>query len=210
MRVCRFLPVLMLALAVPATADIAFYRDQPKSYVASNIFMLEVDGAGIDQTPGGVLFRLGGMVDRHFGAEVRLGRGLWHESQPQDDDSRLKISVDHVVGVYGTARLPFDVPLITLPLVDKLFVHALVGAADVQLRSELTQCDPDCSRQVQHNGRTDLSWGVGMGMELALPKIELPLFDAPRRIGLSLEYMHYGSKYDVDLNAIEAGVMVFF
>src|SRR5690606_30534154 len=118
---------------------------------------------GLDQTPGGFLFRLGGMVDRHFGAEVRLGRSLWHETQ-RFPGSRVQIDVDHIAGVYGTARLPFNVPLIDVPLVDKLFVHVLAGVADVQLRGEYDVCAGGCgATQLRRDAATDLSWGVGMG-----------------------------------------------
>ena len=150
------------------------------------------------------------MVDPHFGAEVRLGRGFWHETQ-RAPGIRVQIDVDHVAGVYGTGRLPFDVPFVELPLVDKLFVHALVGVADVQLRTETDICAPVCNNtSVDRDSITGLSWGVGMGMELKLPKIELPVLNSPRRIGLSLEYMDYGGKDSIDVSGIEAGLMVFF
>lgn len=211
MRGSRIFPaVLLLALSPAALAEIAVYRDAPTSYVGANIMMPNVKGAGLDQVPGGFLFRLGGMVDPHFGAEVRLGRGFWHETQ-RAPGTRVQIDVDHIAGVYGTARLPFDVPLVELPLVDKLFVHALVGVADVQLRTETDTCAGGCgATRVDHDSATDMSWGVGMGMELKLPKIELPVFNSPRRIGLSLEYMNYGGKNDIDVSGIEAGLMVFF
>lgn len=211
MRGFRTFPAaLLLALSPAALADIAVYRDAPTSYVGANIMTLNVDGDVLDQTAGGFLFRLGGMIDPHFGAEVRLGRGFWHETQ-RFPGTRIQVDVDHVAGVYGTARLPFDVPLIELPLVDKLFVHALLGVADVQLRTETDICAGGCgATQVDHDSATDLSWGVGMGMELKLPKIELPVFNSPRRIGLSLEYMNYGGKDEIDLTGVEAGLMVFF
>lgn len=204
-----FLAALLLALSPAALAEIAVYRDAPVSYVGANIMTLNVDGDVLDQTAGGFLFRLGGMIDPHFGAEVRLARGFWHETQ-RFPGTRVQVDVDHVAGLYGSARLPFDVPLIELPLVDKLFVHALLGVADVQLRSEINTCAVGCTTQVSHDSATDLSWGVGMGMELKLPKIELPVLNSPRRIGLSLEYMNYGAKYDIDLTGVEAGLMVFF
>ncbi len=211
MRGFRIFPAaLLLALSPAALAEVAVYRDAPISYVGANIMTLNVDGGVLDQTAGGFLFRLGGMIDPYFGAEVRLGRGFWHETQ-RFPGSRVQVDVDHVAGVYGTARLPFDVPLIELPLVDKLFVHALVGVADVQLRTETDICAGGCgATRVDHDSSTDMSWGVGMGMELKLPKIELPVFNSPRRIGLSLEYMNYGGKNDIDLSGVEAGLMVFF
>lgn len=211
MRGLRIVPALALLLGGPALADIAVYRDAPVSYVGANILTLNAEGPAFDQTPGGFLFRLGGMVDPNFGAEVRIGRGLWHETE-RAGVARLQLDVDHVAGVYGTGRLPFDVPLVELPLVDKLFVHGLVGIADVQLRTEADICgNPGCGgTRITRANSTDLSWGVGLGMELALPRIELPVLNSPRRMGLSLEYMNYGGKNDVDLTGIEAGLMIFF
>jgi hypothetical protein len=210
MRAFRFLPALLLVMSGGVAADIAVYRDAANSYVGANIALISVEANTVDQTPGGFVFRLGGMVDKHWGAEVRLGRTFWHEVEYTPGGGSRQVDIDHVIGVYGTGRLPFNVPFIEVPLVDKLFVQAMAGVADVQLRSRTVSCTPDCTRTYRRNDATDLSWGVGMGMELALPKIELPVFNAPRRIGLSLEYMNYGGKYDVDFTGIEAGLMVFF
>jgi hypothetical protein len=211
MRGSHFFPVLLLGLCSAATAEIAVYRDAPNSYVAANIMMTTVEGGQVDQSQGGFSFRLGGMIDENFGAEVRLGRGLWHETQRLPGDVRLQIDVDHVAGLYGTARLPFNVPLIDVPLVDKLFVHALAGVADIQLRAQQDICVGGCrGTTVTRESALDFSWGLGVGAELKLPKIELPVMNMPRRVGLSLEYMDYSGFDDVDVSGIEAGVMVFF
>ena len=57
----------------------------------------------------------------------------------------------------------------------------------------------------QSNDRTDMSWGVGIGLETRVPQ---KLY--PNKIGLSLEYMDYGDKYDMPIDAIEAGIQFFF
>lgn len=211
MRGSHIFPVLLLGLCSAATAEIAVYRDAPNSYVAANIMMTTVDGGPIDQNQGGLTVRMGGMLDENFGAEVRLGRGLWHETQRLPGAVRLQVDVDHIAGVYAVGRLPFAVPLVELPLVDRLFVHALAGVADVQLRAEQDICVGTCgATTVTRESTTDFSWGVGIGAELKLPRVELPVLNTPRRIGLSLEYMTYGGWKDVDVSGIEAGVMVFF
>ncbi|MCC1496062.1 outer membrane beta-barrel protein [Alcanivorax sp. 1008] len=211
MRGYHIFPVLLVGLCSAATAEIAVYRDAPNSYVATNIMMTNVQGGQVDQSQGGFSVRMGGMVDQNFGAEVRLARGLWHETQRLPGSVRLQIDVDHIAGVYAVGRLPFDVPLVELPLVDRLFVHALAGVADVRLRAEQDICIGGCgSTTVTRRSNLDFSWGLGIGAELKLPKVELPVLNMPRRVGLSLEYMNYQGWKDVDVTGIEAGVMVFF
>ena len=211
MRGSHFFPVLLLGLCSAANAEIAVYRDAPNSYVAANIMITTVEGGQVDQNQGGFSVRMGGMLDENFGAEVRLGRGLWHETQRLPGDIRLQVDVDHIAGVYAVGRLPFAVPVVELPLVDRLFVHALAGVADVQLRAEQDFCVGGCGgTKVTRKSVLDFSWGVGFGAELKLPKIELPVLNMPRRVGLSLEYMNYSGFDDVDVSGIEAGVMVFF
>lgn len=199
---------MSLVLSMPVLAEVAVFREQPKSYVASNIMVATLDAEGIDQQPGGFLFRLGGMMDEYYGAEVRLGRGFWHESDQLPGGGRLRIDIDHVLGVYFTGRKSFPLPFIRLPLVDGLFVQGQLGVADVQLKGRTLVCGAECSRSVDRRTTTDLSWGVGVGTELTLPKMQIP--GVPRNVGLSLEYMNYGGKNDLDITSLEAGIMVFF
>lgn len=211
MKGFRVFPALLLGLCCTATAEMSVYRDKPNSYVATNLMFTNIDGGAVDQTQGGFSVRMGGMLDENFGAEVRFGRGLWHETQRFPSGARVQADVDHIAGIYGVARLPFAVPFVQLPVVDRLFVHALAGVADVQLRHEQNICLAGCGRtMVRRSSALDFSWGVGLGMEIDMPKTNLPVFNLPQRVGLSLEYMDYSGFNDVDLSGIEAGIMMFF
>lgn len=211
MKIVQILSALLLGLCSAAMADTSVYRDKPNSYVATNLMFTNIDDGAVDQTQGGLSVRMGGMLDENFGAEVRFGRSLWHETQRFPTGDRIQADVDHVAGLYGVVRLPFRMPFVQLPVVDRLFVHALAGLADVQLRYEQNLCLAGCGpTRVRRSSELDFSWGMGMGVEIKLPKTNLPVVNMPERLGLSLEYMNYSGFNNIDVSGIEAGVMMFF
>jgi len=83
-----------------------------------------------------------------------------------------------------------------------MFVQAQAGVAAAQIKTETESC-ATCSGGVDRNDRTDLSWGLGVGLNVRVPAM-------PNRVNLSLEYMDYGDKYDLEISAVEAGFQVFF
>jgi hypothetical protein len=211
MKGFRVFPVLLLGLCCTATAQTSIYRDKPNSYVATNLMFTNIDGGAVSQTQGGLSVRMGGMLDENFGVEARFGRGLWHETQYFPTGDRIQLDVDHVAGLYGVARLPFSVPFVQPPVIDRMFVHALAGLADVQLRHERNVCSPICGpTRVRRSSALNFSWGLGMGVEIKLPETSQPTQMMPQRLGLSLEYMNYSGFNDADVSGIEVGLMMFF
>jgi hypothetical protein len=92
-----------------------------------------------------------------------------------------------------------------------MFVHALAGLADVQLRHERNVCSPICGpTRVRRSSALNFSWGLGMGVEIKLPETSQPTQMMPQRLGLSLEYMNYSGFNDADVSGIEVGLMMFF
>lgn len=195
-------PVLAEDKAPLEPERVAVYRERPSSYAGLGLFSSTVDANTTSQKPGGLHVRMGGMLDQHWGAEVRLARGVWHE-RDRVGNAKIQQDIDYLAGAYLTSRWAFAVPLVELPLVQRMFVQGHLGVAGVRLRTEIERCTPACDTRATRNDWTDLSWGGGVGLEVKLPQI-------PNQIGLSLEYMHYGDKYDVEVSAIEAGFQVFF
>lgn len=195
-------PVLAQDKAPLEPEPVAVYRERPSSYAGLGLFSSTVETPATSQKPGGLHVRMGGMLDEHWGAEVRLARGFWHETD-RLGNSKVQHDVDYLAGAYLTSRWAFAVPLVELPMVQRMFLQGHLGVADARIRSETETCTPACIDRVTRNDRTDLSWGVGVGLEVKLPSV-------PNQIGLSLEYMDYGDKYDVEVSAIEAGFQVFF
>lgn len=195
-------PVLAQDKAPLEPEPVAVYRERPSSYAGLGLFSSTVETPATSQKPGGLHVRMGGMLDEHWGAEVRLARGFWHETD-RLGNSKVQHDVDYLAGAYLTSRWAFAVPLVELPMVQRMFLQGHLGVADARIRSETETCTPACIDRVTRNDRTDLSWGVGVGLEVKLPSV-------PNQIGLSLEYMDYGDKYDVEISAIEAGFQVFF
>ncbi|MBQ0753952.1 MAG: outer membrane beta-barrel protein [Gammaproteobacteria bacterium] len=202
-------PVLMPTIAKAATAadqvaepdKVAIYRESPDTYVGLGLISTQIEGGVLDQAPGGLHIRAGGMLDPNWGVEVRLARGFWHERQ-KVGDARVQIDIDHLAGFYLTRRWDFAVPVIEIPMVKGMFVQAQAGVAAAQIKVEVDSC-ATCRGGVDRNDRTDLSWGLGIGLNVRVPTL-------PNRVNLSLEYMDYGDKDDIEISAIEAGFQVFF
>ena len=195
-------PVLAQDKAPLEPEPVAVYRERPSSYAGLGLFSSTVETPATSQKPGGLHVRMGGMLDEHWGAEVRLARGFWHETD-RLGNSKVQHDVDYLAGAYLTSRWAFAVPLVELPMVQRMFIQGHLGIAGARVRSETETCAPACIDRVTRSDRTDLSWGAGLGLEVKLPQV-------PNQVGLSLEYMHYGDKYDVEISAIEAGFQVFF
>ena len=220
MRLISCLALVMGLIFAPlAQAErVSVYRDAKNSYVGVNLTHQWLEGpleaGSSEQNPGGMMFRFGGMMDNYWGAEVRMGRGFWHTVDRVGADTRVKADVYHIAGLYAPGRYAFDVPFIKLPLVNKLYVQGSLGVADSKIKyrsyiTDSTSATPTQTRDVQRHDATDLSWGVGAGALVTLPRLRLIPF-LPRNLGLSLEYFHYGDKYDAELTSIEAGGMIFF
>lgn len=198
----------VVAPAVANAADkaaepdkVAIYRESPDTYAGLGLISTQVEGGSLDQAPGGLHIRAGGMLDPNWGVEVRLARGFWHERQ-KIGDARVQIDIDHLAGFYLHRRWDFAVPMIDIPMVNGMFVQAQAGLATAQIKTETESC-ATCRSDVERNDRTDLSWGLGVGLNVRVPAL-------PNRVNLSLEYMDYGDKYDLEISAVEAGFQVFF
>lgn len=205
-------PVMVLLPVTAAAADqsaepdkVAIYRESPDTYAGLGLISTQVEGGSLDQAPGGIHIRAGGMLDPNWGVEVRLARGFWHERQ-KIGNARVQMDIDHLAGIYLNRRWDFAVPLIEIPMVKGMFVQAQAGLATAQIKTDTKSCGTclgGIDRGVDRNDRTDLSWGLGVGLNVRVPAM-------PNRVNLSLEYMDYGDKYDLEISAVEAGFQVFF
>lgn len=207
----RVVLAALAAAALPALAQeqaplepekVSVYRESASSYAGVGLFSATVDDGTLDQRPGGLHVRMGGMVDPNWGAEVRLAAGLWHEWD-RVGPSKVRVDVDYLAGVYLTSRYAFEIPYIELPLVQRMFVQGHVGVAGARVSSLTETCAPACIDREAREDRVDLSWGVGVGLEVKVPKV-------PNRVGLSLEYMDYGDKDDIEISTVEGGIQLFF
>ena len=196
------LPVLAVDKAPAEPERVAIYKESPMSYAGLGLVSANIETDSLKQSPGGIHVRMGGLIDKHWGVEVRAARGFWHE-RDQLGNQKIQYDIDNLFGAYLTSRWAYNVPLISIPMVDKMFVQANAGAAQVALDTTIQTCTTSCVERTSHNDNASVSWGVGVGLEVRVPQV-------PNKIGLSLEYMDYGSKYDVDVNTIEAGFQVFF
>lgn len=212
----KFTACLLLASAatqVQAQEDdaVAIYREEARSYVAGSVVQFTVEGSVIDQQPGGLLVRMGGRLDDHFGAEVRLGAGLWHEAQRDGlpvPVEKVLVDVDYLVGAYFTGRWNWQMPYVRVPLIDTFYVEGLAGMVNRRVSAE-AETQAGLTADSDWDG-TAASFGAGLGFD-----VTTPFFKGP--VSLGLQYMDYGSLEDapangeeLDLSSLEATLQITF
>ncbi len=78
-----------------------------------------------------------------------------------------------------------------LPITRDISLRGYLGGSELQVR---TETDAASGRNTQ----SDFAWGAG------------GLWRPVDELGLTLEYMHYSSKYNLDVESFEVGAMFFF
>jgi len=196
------LAVLLLLPAAAWSADdeqtVSVYQDKPRSYVGANLVYGALDFDSRDDTinPAAFAVRMGGMANDHFGLEARFGTGLGKTTERPDSTSRAKVdySLDHVGGVYFTARAP----LLDFPRWGKVYTQGYLGVGAEQIKTVKRACDPDCRSDTERNDETGPSWGVALGLR---PRPE---------VSLAVEYMRYVSTDEIEVSGLEAGILYHF
>ena len=197
--------------AAPDEAEVSIFREQPRSYAGPSIVQFNLDSDLVDQQPGGLMVRLGGRFDDHYGAEVKIGAGLWHEAQRDGlpgSVKKLVMDVDYVVGGYFTGRWGWQLPYVRVPMIRQFYVDAQVGLAALQVSAE-AETFSNLSSDADWDG-TSLSYGLGLGFDFDLPFLGVPA-------AAGLQYMSYGSLEDVpsngddlDISSLEGSLQIFF
>ena len=196
---------LGLLLASASQADgVAHYQDQRFGYVAGNLIHFNLDYDSREVTPTGLAVRLGGMVDEHWGVELRAGTGpsgdTWRSG---NNASKVEYTVDHVAALLGTGKWSFESPVSLSVLdrhVDNFFVQGFAGVADVKIKNIRRRCNATTCRRddTDRNDDTSLAFGAAVGVRTAY------------NIGLSLQYMQYVDKDYITVTGIEGGLEWYF
>ncbi|MDX1803078.1 MAG: outer membrane beta-barrel protein [Alcanivorax sp.] len=196
----RYWILFGLFLCSPLWAQpIAHYHDQRNVYAGLSAMMFTVDyGSGDTVNPGGLGFRLGGMLDSHWGMELRAGVAPIKSTLSLGADRSADVTLDHAAALLLTGRLPFRSPM-PLPMIKDLFVQGFAGLADAQVKSDRHWCSASrCRSDVERNNDTTPAWGVGAGLRTDF------------NVGLTLQYMHYISQSYIDISGYEAGIEWYF
>ena len=222
------LVLLLVATRVAAADDVSIYKEEKNSYfgLTTSAFLVDTDvastdlglglnpAAAIEQNPGGLGVRMGGMIDRSWGVEARLAAGLWHEVDRESDGAfraKVQMDVDHTVGVYATGKMRFQLPFVPRPAMVRHFFGQLhVGMAHAQVKSAGELCvGLTCVEASDRADSGGFSWGAGLGVRLEVPNLMERLRQL-RHVGLTLEYMDHPEVAGVDLSSTEASVLFFF
>lgn len=204
----RYWILAALLLSPSLWADtLAHYQDRRNAYVGGNISALNLDYRNGDLSPSGVGVRLGGMIDRHWGMEVRATVAPLKDTRRGSNGFKADYTVDHVGALLATGRYPFSLPF-ELPLlgalenrlVENYFVQGFAGVADAKVKTDRRfSCSSGACRQdTERNDETSLAWGVAVGVR------------SRHNLGLTLQYMHYISADPIDVTSIEGGLEWYF
>ncbi|MCG8438742.1 MAG: outer membrane beta-barrel protein [Pseudomonadales bacterium] len=178
---------------------IAHYQDQRYGYVAGNLMHLNLDYDSRELTPTGLGVRLGGMIDEHWGVELRVGAGPSADTY-RSETSRNKVdyTVDHVGALLATGKWSFAAPVMKQQI-DSFFVQGYAGIADVKIKTVRRRCNAvACDDDTDRNDDTSLAFGAALGLRTAY------------NIGLSLQYMQYVDKDYITVTGVEGGLEWYF
>lgn len=180
-------------------AQVAHFQDSRYAYAAVNLMHLNLDYNRYETTPSGLALRMGGMVDEHWGVELRLGTGPSPDTRRSENRrSKVDYTVDHVGALLATGKWSFASPVAKQQL-ESFFVQGFAGIADVKVKTEASRCNAmGCRSDVERNDDTSLAFGAAIGVRTAW------------NIGLSLQYMQYVDKEYITVTGIEGGLEWYF
>ena len=198
MKPWRWIILLLVAQPLWAWGQVAIYQESEDHYWVGLSFSqvgFEPDDSELSALrPVAANLRLGGRVYDYLGVEMRGGVGIVkdRERNPLDGGGRVEIEQKLVSQM--------SVMLVgMLPITQQWSARGYLGGAMTRYRTDAEFCDgSDCesSRDYDDTGRA--AWGVGA------------LWRPVRELGLTLEYIDYGSPRGFDLRAVEVGAMFFF
>ncbi|EKF73428.1 hypothetical protein A11A3_13785 [Alcanivorax hongdengensis A-11-3] len=195
----RYLILVGLLISPSLWADsIAHYQDRRNAYVGGSLMAMKLEYDDGAVNPAGVNVRLGGMLDEHWGVELRAGVGPSPDTWRGNNGRKVDYTLDHVGALLLTGRLPFQSP-VALPRIDSLFVQGFAGLADTKVKTDRRYCNAGvCRSDVERNDDTTFAWGVGAGLRTEY------------NIGLTLQYMHYTTREYIDITSVEGGLEWYF
>ena len=100
---------LGLLLASASQADgVAHYQDKRFGYVAGNLMNITLDYDSRELTPTGVGVRLGGMIDPHWGVELRAAVAPSGDTwRAENSRNKVDYTVDHIGALLATEAKSF-------------------------------------------------------------------------------------------------------
>lgn len=184
-------------------APVAHFQDSRYGYVASNLMHLNLEYDHSELTPSGVNFRLGGMIDKNWGLELRMGVGPSGDTRRSETSlNKVDYTVDHVGALLATGKWSFESPVKLAgldPYIEDIFVQGFAGVADVKVKTVKRVCrETGCRSGTARNDDTSLAYGAAVGLRTAW------------NLGLSLQYMQYVDKDYLTVTSIEGGLEWYF
>jgi hypothetical protein len=148
----------------------------------------EISGIDADWEPTALIGRFGHYLSESFSLEGRLGFGISDDTinfSGPGGSIDVEVELDTLFGVYGVGRHAVN---------NNSSVYALIGLSRGEASITITGTFPDSGSETE----TDLSYGVGADIGIN------------NAAGINLEYISYISKNDVDISALNFGLVFKF
>lgn len=200
MKPCRWLVLLALIFPWVSHAEVAIYREpDDRFWFVASASQMNVDIGDIRYQPSALGLRVGGDVFDYLGVELRVGTGL---TEGLDRD---RVSED--LSISRSARMEHQVASLLVAMVP---VHrdwearGYLGLANTRINESQTECrrllnnEIFCETERASPSQTRPAWGFGARWR--------PF----KEVGLTMDFMDYGSHGGRDIRSFEFGGVFFF
>lgn len=197
MKPWRWIVLLLIAQPMVVAADVAIFQEQEDrfwfGFTFSQVGFEPEDDELSALRPLAANLRLGGRVYDYLGVEMRGGGGFIKDSEKEPDGAGGSIEYEQKLVSQMSVML-----VGMLPVTRNWSARAYLGGAVSRFRTDIEQCNGSCERERFVDDTSRAVWGVGA--------VWRPL----QELGLTLEYLDYGSPGDFDIRAVEVGALYFF
>lgn len=197
MKPVRWMVLFLFALPLWAWGDVAIFQEQEDHFWAGLTLSqvgFELEDHELDALrPLAANLRLGGRVYDYLGVEMRGGAGFIKDSEKLSDGQGGSIEYEQKLVSQMSVML-----VGMLPVTRQWSARAYLGGAVSRFRTDIEECNGSCERERFTDDTSRGVWGVGV--------VWRPL----RELGLTVEYLDYGSPGDFDIRAVEVGGLYFF
>lgn len=197
MKPWRWIALLLLFQPLLLRAEVAIFQERDNHFWAGfsvSQVTFDPDTDVIDTLdPLAANIRLGGRVYDYLGVEMRGGAGFLK------DDEQISDGLGGTIDIEQKLVSQMSVMLVgLLPITEQWSGRGYMGAAISRFRTDVETCNGGCNRGRSVDDSSRMVWGAGL--------VWRPL----REVGLTLEYLDYGSPGDFDIRALEVGALYFF
>jgi opacity protein-like surface antigen len=142
---CLVMSLLSVGQAL-AEDSVSVYQQYPVAYLQGSVGETTLKFDGFNVNVPTLSYGMGGMISKHFGLEVRLGRSVM-----RTDYQQSRFAIDHMASAFGTLRFP---------IWRFIYGQAYAGMSNARILA----IDPGGDKTRDSN--TSMSYGMDLGIRV--------------------------------------------